>query len=197
MTAVTPVITTAISPTAGSAMMGGGSQLSKTRIRTEMLQISVLVAMPDVRTSRLYGDAGEVKKAVTAKMSLEGKCEGGEKGESGHRKTKRRKEAEAYGEDDSSVVSSESEDEEEEYNDVEDEDEDEVPLPELVLGVTRLTYRYGNALASPSTPVGPPAFVIPSSPPPPPPATVPVPAAVAALERQRERAASIRQLTHA
>ncbi|KAJ3494061.1 hypothetical protein NMY22_g20127 [Coprinellus aureogranulatus] len=91
----------------------------------------------------------------------------------GHRKTKRRKSSESSkedededeivevpGDDDDSTASSE----EDEEDGREDNEEHHTPLPELVLGVTRLTYRHSNPTASPSSP-----YVIPTSPPPPPP----------------------------
>ncbi|EAU86007.1 hypothetical protein CC1G_03030 [Coprinopsis cinerea okayama7 len=119
---------------------------SKYRIRTEMLQISVLVAMPSLKTSRLYGDANVVKSSYGSYRQLHNPD-----GDVGKKKRKRVKETRARtdesgdvdeiveipGEDGSDLSDEESDIESEE----EKEDDEPQPLPELVLGVTRLNYR--------------------------------------------------------
>ncbi|RXW24433.1 hypothetical protein EST38_g1401 [Candolleomyces aberdarensis] len=192
------VVFSPTSPGPASALGGAGT---KYRIRTEMLQISVLVAMPDVRMSTLYGDAGVVKRLRAAELGGWGYR--GPKLESDDGKTKsdkdadgddaevlkqsRRKEkakARKEDEDEDEIVempgdessSSDGEDDEEE----EEEEVEHVPLPELVLGVMRLNYKHNSSGQSSPTDRSPPTFIIPSNPPPPPPvpAPVPVPASV-------------------
>ncbi|KAJ2930889.1 hypothetical protein H1R20_g6200, partial [Candolleomyces eurysporus] len=187
------VVFSPTSPGPASALGGAGT---KYRIRTEMLQISVLVAMPDVRMSTLYGDAGVVKRLRAAELggwgyrgpkleSDDGKTKS-DKGTDGDDaevvKQSRRKEkakARKEDEDEDEIVevpgyessSSDGEDDEEE----EEEEEEHVPLPELVLGVMRLNYKHNSSGQSSPTDRSPPTFVIPSNPPPPPPVPTPVP----------------------
>ncbi|KAF5311669.1 hypothetical protein D9611_009406 [Ephemerocybe angulata] len=195
----------------GNATGGPSRAGSKYRVRTEMLQISVLVAMPDVKTSALYGDAGVVKRLRAQqgrrlggrgvgeghhqdqdrdvdgqfnKAGGDGVVEGvgdrrprkrdgpGEGGERAVRRGHGRRRSEDEGDEDeivevpgddsSSISSSSSDEDEKEDDDDDDEEEENAPLPELVLGVTRLNYRHAVSGGSPA-----PNFVIPSVPPPP------------------------------
>lgn len=258
MMLITPTVgqaepTSAVSPVNAAAAAAAGGAAGQTgqpggpgtaagtgtgvrpRIRTEMLQISVLVAMPDVRVSTLYGDAVGVAKRLRAAESVrvelaaaaaqsreEGLSHGGvgdaadsaksttatattNLGEKGtgvdkgaskpHRgattTTTTTEKGEMYsdeGGDDEVEVQEPEDDEEDENEDDDDEGEsDETQgLPELVLGVTRLSYRH-TALSSssfspgPGSPLSPPpsssiarryshpSFVFPTTPPPPPP----------------------------
>ncbi|KAJ2919208.1 hypothetical protein MD484_g1213, partial [Candolleomyces efflorescens] len=187
-----------VSPTSAGPASALGVSGTKYRIRTEMLQISVMVAMPDIRMSTLYGDAGVVKRLRAAELGGWGyrgpklEYSSDEEEEDGKKKTgkdvvgsqersSRRKEKEKDEDEDEIVEvpgdeSSSSDEDDDEEEEEEEEEEEHVPLPELVLGVLRLNYKH-NSLSALSTPVerSPPTFVIPSNPPPPPPVPAPIP----------------------
>ncbi|KAH6912918.1 hypothetical protein BKA70DRAFT_780040 [Coprinopsis sp. MPI-PUGE-AT-0042] len=101
---------------------------SKNRVRTEMLQISVLVEMPSVKTSRLYG--AEAKSPVVPN-GLEG-------GSGGIAHLLPRSNP------DLADVVEEALSDDESDSDSEDGDQEPEPLPDLVLGITRLPF-YPNA----------------------------------------------------
>jgi hypothetical protein len=115
----------------GPSAMGGkkcSRSTSKNRVRTEMLQISVLVEMPSVKTSRLYG--AEARTPVVPN--------GAEDGNGGIAHLLPQANPEFV------EVVEEALSDDESDSDSEDGEQEPEPLPDLVLGITRLPY-YPNA----------------------------------------------------
>ncbi|TFK28080.1 hypothetical protein FA15DRAFT_701451 [Coprinopsis marcescibilis] len=144
---------------------------SKFRVRTEMLQISVLVAMPNIKTSRLYGDANVVKDLYGSYPRNLKNAGGADSIDDDSIKKKRRASMRRRKRETRTDESGDAEEiveipGEEEFSDDDEESESEEdgkdeegdgepePLPDLVLGVTRLSYRQPqpNPTENPTSP---------------------------------------------
>lgn len=124
---------------------------SKNRIRTEMLQISVLVEMPSLKTSRLYGAEA---KSPTVPTGSEGHG-------IDHLLPRSNPDLDEVVEE--AISDDESDSDSEEGGDQEPE-----PLPDLVLGITRLPFypnaKKGDVAAASPLPPSPVVQPVPSEP---------------------------------